>query len=332
MNVAVCLRFCIEENTRSVDYLQLFRCLLHVRQVRGASKTLVQLQTSTAFCLKMCVPSRVQPLPSPMFSPSSGLSQDGALPWYKAAEEAVTKVVRHSIPTLRRITVSGWKGDGRSRVAPIIGELVPLSAKRRRVAPQLRRVELVAGATGVAKAGKAAAAGLWPALEVLKLSHCRANAGHFEELAHGIRVGRVPHLRVLNWDDQSCIRKRPVDDVILSALAWGRCPRIKGLSFTGNHFCPEGRILYLKDALKACPGLLMLEMDCSFRPCVQLRDLTRVLQTGHLPNLEYLFVRATAPYYRGSDVELKALREAAESREPSVKLFSEIKTRLPPMA
>ena len=173
---------------------------------------------------------------------------------------------------------------------------------------------------------------LWPALEVLKLSHCRANAGHFEELAHGIRVGRVPHLRVLNWDDKSCIRKRPVDDVILSALAWGRCPRIESLSFTRNHFCPEHSILYLKDALKACPGLLSLEMDCSRRPCVQLRDLTCALRKGHLPNLVYLFVRATAPYYRGSDVELKALREAAASRGPPVMLLSEIKTRLPPMA
>ena len=269
-----------------------------------------------------------------MNPPALDLSQCGAYPWYRDPEEAVKRVVRHSIPTLRRITVSGGKGHhhGRFRVAPIIGELVPLSAKRRRVAPQLRRVELVAGATGVAKAGKAVAAGLWPALEVLKLSRCRANASQFEELAHGIRTGRAPHLRVLNWDDQSCIRKRPVDDVILSALAWGRCPRIESLSFTGNHFCPEHRILYLKDALKACPGLLSLEMDCSRRPCVQLHDLTCALRKGHLPNLVYLFVRATAPYYRGSDVELKALREAAASRGPPVMLLSEIKTRLPPMA
>ena len=276
--------------------------------------------------------------------PSSGLSQCGGWEFYKASEEAVKRVVRHSIPTLRRITVSGSKGrritisggigwqDGRSRVAPIIGELVPLSNQRRRVAPQLRHVELVAGATGVAKAGKAVAAGLWPALKVLKFSHCRANASQFEELAHGLRTGRAPHLRVLDWDDQSCIRIKPVDDVILSALAWGRCPRIKSLSFTGNHFCPEHRILYLKDALKACPSLLTLEMDCSRRPCVQLRDLTRSLREGHLPNLEGLFVRATAPYYRGSDVELKALREAAASREPPVMLVSEIKTRLPTMA
>ena len=266
-----------------------------------------------------------------MLCPSSGLSQDGALPWYKAAEEAVKRVVRHSIPTLGSVTVSGRRGDGRSRVAPIIGELVPLSAKRHRVAPQLRRVELIAGATGVAKAGKAVAAGLWPALEVLKFPHCRANAGHFEELAHGIRTGRVPHLRVLNWDDQSCIRKKPVDDVILSALAWGKCPRIESLSFTGNHFCPEDKIVYLKDALKACPSLRMLNMDCSRSPSIQLHHLSRTLREGHLPNLEGLFVRATAPYYRGSDAELKALREAAASRQPPVKLVSEIKTRLLPM-
>ena len=143
-------------------------------------------------------------------------------------------------------------------------------------------------------------------------------------------AGIVPVQETVNRRQVTIIR--PVDDVILSALAWGRCPRIESLSFTGNHFCPEHMILYLEDALKACPSLLMLDMDCSRRPCVQLHDLTCVLRKGHLPNLEYLFVRATASYYRGSDVELKALREAAASREPPVMLESEIKSRLPPMS
>ncbi len=230
---------------------------------------------------------------------------------------------------MRWITVTGGtkRKNGRARVAPIIGEL----AVNHRVAPHLCCVELVAGATGVAKAGKAVAAGLWPKLKVLMFPHCRANRGHFEELAHGLALGRAPKLRVLIWDDQSCIRKRPIDELLLSALVWRRCPRIERLSFTNNHFCPEHMILYLKEVLRACPSLRILEMDCSRRPCVQLHDLARALRKGHAPNLEYLFVRATAPYYRGSDVGLKALREAAASREPPVTLVSEIKTRLPPM-
>ena len=252
-------------------------------------------------------------------------------PDYKTLEEAVKRVVRHSIPTLRRITVNGGvRQDGRARVAPIIGELVPLSAKHHRVAPQLKWVELIAGATAVAKAGKAVAAGLWPALEVLSFTHCRANAGQFEDLADGIFAGRVPNLRTLEWDDQSCIRKKSVDDVILSALGGGACPRLESLSFKDNHFCPEYSILYLKDALRACPNLRVLAMDCSRKPCMQLRDLAQALRKGWMPKLDFLFVRATAPYYRGSDVELKALREAAASREPPVVLVSEIKTRLPP--
>lgn len=271
-----------------------------------------------------------RPNPTPSLFPLSPAQTQTLYPDHKRLEEAVKRVVRHSIPTLRRIEVNGGvRQDGRARVAPIIGALVPLSAKWHRVAPQLRRVELIAGATGVAKAGKAVAAGLWPALEVLSFTHCRANAGHFEDLADGIFAGRAPNLRALEWDDQSCIRKKSVDDQILSALAGGACPRLESLSFKDNHFCPEHSILYLKDALGGCPNLRVLAMDCSRRPCMQLRDLARALRKGLVPKLDFLYVRATAPYYRGSDVELKALREAVAAREPPVMLVSEIKTRLP---
>lgn len=269
------------------------------------------------------VSTRLRPLPR--------VNTQAFYPDYKSLEDVVRKVVRHSIPTLLWIEVNGGlRQDGRARVAPIIGELVPLSAKRHRVAPHLKRVELIAGAAGIAKAGKAVAAGLWPALEVLSFTHCRANAGHFKDLAVGLSEGRAPNLRTLAWDDQSCIRKRPVDDVILSALAGGGCPRLESLSFKDNHFCPEYRILFLNDALRACPNLRVVAMDCSRKPCMQLHDLARALRKGWMPKLDFLFVRATAPYYRGSDVELKALREAAESREPPVMLVSDVKTRLPP--
>ncbi|CAM9512174.1 unnamed protein product [Ectocarpus fasciculatus] len=248
---------------------------------------------------------------------------------YKALEQAVRSVVRHSIPTLRGITIRGYPTwNGRARVGAILGELVPISAKRHRVAPRLSRVHLVDGATGVAKAGKAVAAGLWPALEVLTFSHCRANAGHFRDLARGLRSGLAPKLRGLGWNDQSSVRDVAVDDVILGALSWGRCPLVERLSFTGNRFCPEHSIRYLEEALWVCPRLRELRMDCSREPHHQLRVLAGALAGGHVPRLERLLVRATAPYYRDSDVELLALKRAAASRSPPVELELQIKTRL----
>ncbi|CAM9917348.1 unnamed protein product [Ectocarpus sp. 12 AP-2014] len=216
----------------------------------------------------------------------------------------------------------------RSRVGAILGGLVPLSAKRHRVAPRLARVHLADGATGVAKAGRAVAAGLWPALEVLTFSHCRANAGHFRDLARGLRSGLAPRLRVLGWDDQSSVRDVAVDDVILGALSWGQCPLVERLSFTGNHFCPENRIRYLEEMLWVCTRLRELRMDCSCTPHHQLRVLAGALAAGHVPRLERLLVGATARYYRGSDVELLALKRAAASRSPPVELELQIKTRL----
>ncbi|CBJ32157.1 hypothetical protein Esi_0311_0033 [Ectocarpus siliculosus] len=213
-------------------------------------------------------------------------------------------------------------------VGAILGELVPLSAKRHRVAPRLARVHLVDGATGVAKAGRAVAAGLWPALEVLTFSHCRANAGHFRDLARGLRSGLAPRLRVLGWDDQSSVRDVAVDDVILGALSWGQCPLVERLSFTGNRFCPEHRIRYLEEMLWVCPRLRELRMDCSRTPHHQLSVLAGALAGGHVPRLERLLVRATARYYRDSDVELLALKRAAASRSPPVELELQIKTRL----
>ncbi|CAB1115957.1 unnamed protein product [Ectocarpus sp. CCAP 1310/34] len=216
----------------------------------------------------------------------------------------------------------------RPRVGAIRGELVPLSAKRHRVARRLARVHLVDGATGAAKAGKAVAAGLRPALEVPTFSHCRANAGHFRDLARGLRSGLAPRLRVLGWDDQSTIRDAALDDVILGALSWGHCPLVERLSFTGTRFCPEHSIRYLEEMFWVCPRLRELRMDCSRTPHHQLRVLAGALAGEHVPRLERLLVRATAPYYRDSDVELLALKLAAASRSPPVALELQIKTRL----
>lgn len=246
-------------------------------------------------------------------------------PWLTGTVAPSLSPVR---PSALPSVCSAARRSARASVAHILGELVPLSASRRRVTPRLTRVRLVAGANAVARAGKAVAAGLWPAIEELDFSHCRANASQFADLARGMSDGLVPRLRALNWDDQSCIRKRAVDDVLLEALARGRCPLVERLSFTGNHFCPEYRIDRLFDALRACPLLRELRMDCSRTPQSELRALTRALVAGHCPRLELLFVRATAPHCPADDVCLKALRSAAASRSPPVKLESSIKTRL----
>lgn len=214
-------------------------------------------------------------------------------------------------------------------VAAILGVLVPLSAKRHRVAPVLTRVRVRDGSNAVAKVGKAIAAGLWPELQQLFLPHCHANAGHFRNLAVGLRSGRAPELRVLNWDGQTYHREKPLDVVILSALAAGKCPRIKSLSFTENKFCPEYRIDSLGDALRACRNLRELSMDCSRSPCREVEVLTRALQAGYAPRLEILFIRSSKPFREiGTNMRghLQALRTVAASRAPRIHVVAQIKT------
>lgn len=245
--------------------------------------------------------------------------------------------MKHTIPTLRSINLYVEKGDKCS----VLDALIPRSSKRFVVAPNLTRVKLEGQATLVHKAGKVIAAGLWPALEELNVSNCRANAGHFENLAGAIRSGRAANLRLLNWDCQTEIRGKPVrqggrphgsvngvDDVILSALASGQCPLVERLSFTKNRFCPEHQITMLGDALRACSNLRVLQMDCSRSPGRELRTLTSALKAGHVPRLTRIFARATKPYNAndGTRAGVKALREAAEQRVPAVELHTEIKT------
>lgn len=234
--------------------------------------------------------------------------------------------MRYSIPTLRSVTI-GARSYRRCRmVSVILGGLVPLSARHNRVAPNLTRVELHGGASAVTKAGKGIAAGLWPALEELDVSNCRANADHFDNLAHGLSTGCAQNLRVLNWDSQSNERKTPVDAVILSALSTGRCPRIERLSFTGNRFCPEYRIHGLRGALRASPNLQQLSMDCSRSPRFELRELTLALKAGYAPRLDSLYVRSTKKCLAidGTREALKGLLEAATSRVPPVHVESKI--------
>lgn len=233
-------------------------------------------------------------------------------------------VVWRAIPTLKSVTIKSIPGIGSVRVAAILGRLTII------VAPNLTRVVIQGAGSAVKVAGQAIASGLWPALEVLEMRHCRGKASHFQELAHGLKTGRAPNLRVLNWDDQASNRTIPLDNLILSALAAGKCPRIERLSFTDNYRCPEARIDQLKCALRACPGLMELRMDCSSKARNEFRDLKALLEAGYIPHLTMLFVRSShKPKTENGTLEsAKALMQAGESRNPPVHVSVEIYRRV----
>lgn len=232
--------------------------------------------------------------------------------------------MHYSIPTLRSITVEGHRGKDSGRVAAIIGELVPTCAKHRQVAPRLVRVQIHHGANGVVKAGKAVAAGLWPALEELIVPRCHGNTGHFSALSSALRSGCAPNLRVLTWDDQSCI-KQTVDESVLWGLCTGKCPHMEKLSFTSPWSSHSlARTDSLRGALQACPNLRELRMDCTRSPGRKLGDLTASLQAGDVPCLTYLLVQ-TSTYRHGVDSvrykeEVDELKKTASSRSPPIDL------------
>lgn len=243
---------------------------------------------------------------------------------YQILEKAVQMVVHHSIPTLRSITVEGHRGKDSGRVAAIIGVLVPTCAKHRRVAPRLVRVQIHHGAHGVVKAGKAIGAGLWPALEELIVPKCHGNTGHFSDLSSALRLGFAPNLRVLTWDDQSCINQT-VDESVLWGLCSGKCPHMEKLSFMSPWSSHSlARTDSLKGALQACPNLRELRMDCTMSPGRKLGDLTASLQAGDLPCLTSLLVQ-TSTYRSGVGSkqykeEVDELMQTATSRSPPIDL------------
>lgn len=159
------------------------------------------------------------------------------------------------------------------------------------------------------------AAGLWPALEELKLS---ANTSQFDNLARAIRSGRAPSLRVLVVDGQSRTRRTGLCDVIFSALAAGQCLLIELLSFTDNKFCPEHRIDMLGDALKTCSNLRVLKVDCSQSPEREMSTLRKALEAGYLPRLTRIYARSNTIGGRGP--EFRALRRVAEQRASRVRV------------
>ena len=236
---------------------------------------------------------------------------------YQILEKAVQRVVEHSIPTLRSITVAGSRGKDSGRVAAIIGALVPNSSKRHRVAPKLTRVELRHAANGVVKAGNAIGAGLWPALEELIVPNCHGNKGHFFGLSKALTEGSAPNLRVLNWGNQSCIEEG-VDDSVLRALSAGKCPRVERISFTDSFYGSRSTLETLVGMLQACSTLRVLRMDCTDSPGKQLRDLTAALRDGLVPHLRFLSVR-TQSYHTSADgssfaEDMKALKTAGSLR------------------
>lgn len=197
------------------------------------------------------------PPPLPYYKPCSVscLHQGG----YQVLEEAVKRVVKHSIPTLRSITVRGRRGRDSPRVAAILGDLVSLAANRNRVAPNLVRVELNHGATAFSAAGKAIEAGLWPALEELVVPNCHAKLGHARKLVSALSSGRAANLRVLVWDEQASTQHEHLDNAILSALSAGRCPRIERLSFANSKLRINPSYTLLNTIL-ACPALRELRL------------------------------------------------------------------------
>ncbi|CAN0044462.1 unnamed protein product [Scytosiphon promiscuus] len=236
---------------------------------------------------------------------------------YQVLEKTVQRVVQHSIPTLCSISVSGGRGKDSAKVAAIIGALVPVSVKRHRVAPRLTRVHLRHGANGVVKAGKAIAAGLWPALEELQVPGCHGKIEHFLALSKALRSGQAPKLRVLNWDRQSLGAER-VDNEVLGALSAGKCPRIERLSFTEKYYLRELKLDSLGDALLACPNLLELRMDLPRAASQALGALTAVLQAEGVPRLASVAIRVRT--FDGLEAEIGALKIAAASRVPPIRV------------
>lgn len=229
--------------------------------------------------------------------------------------------MQHSIPTLQSITVTGNRGKDSGRVAAIVGALVPISAKRHRIAPRLTRVEIRDGANGIVKAANAIAAGLWPALQELILTNCHGNNSHFSGLSKTLRLGCAPNLRVLIWDNQCC-GKDGVDDLVLWGLSAGNCPRIERMSFTDNFWLLEVRLDNLRGALHACPNLRELRMDCTRSPGKQMRDLTAALQAGDMPRLTSLFLRESgnSSLVPSTDEDTNALKHAVAARAPPIDL------------
>lgn len=229
--------------------------------------------------------------------------------------------MQHSIPTLQSITVTGSRGKDSGRVAAIVGVLVPVSTKRRRIAPRLTRVKIRDGANGIAKAGKAIAAGLWPALEELDMTNCHGNNSHFRDLSEALRLGCAPNLRVLIWDNQVC-GQDGLNDLVLGGLSAGKCPRIERMSFTDSFWLSELRMDNLRSALRACPDLRELRMDCTRSPGRQMRDLAAALQDGDVPRLTVLFIRESRyrVVERSTGEEIDALEQAAAKRAPPIDL------------
>lgn len=242
---------------------------------------------------------------------------------YEVLETAVKKVVRHSIHTLRSITVRGMRGKDSARVAAILCELVPSSSKNYRKAPRLTHVELHHSAAAFSKAGKAIAAGLWPALEELLLPNCHANLTHIGKLVSGLGCGRAPNLRLLDWDEQASNHHKRLDDAILSALSKGECPHLEFLSFANakaiNPSISDDS-QHLKGALRACPLLKELRMTVTRRSTEDLTRLTEALEAGDVPCLAYLEVSCLRRHSTAlSAPEMLAIKRAATARIPAVR-------------
>lgn len=83
-------------------------------------------------------------------------------------------------------------------------------------------------------------------------------------VAIALNAGHAPNLRALDWGNQAV--GSALADSMLLPLANGKCPYLESLSFTDNFVLYDRTMSNLIGALRACPKLQSLRMDCSMTP------------------------------------------------------------------
>ena len=180
-----------------------------------------------------------------------------------------------SIPTLRLLTIHGTNGN---ETLGIVDALLP---SKWRVVPNLVALELsdiiVDSSTSgpIRKIGEAIEThDSLPALEELTFRSCGTLESDIEPLAAALRKGHARELRVLSCCNQHG-NLGAITEVLLEAMARGAHsrPGVQVLSFAGNASFVTTPLVHLKEALRACPRLRTVCLDCSLMPAPELRGL-----------------------------------------------------------
>lgn len=263
------------------------------------------------------------------------------LPWFFVAESqgrsrlsAVRDEVARSIPTVRSVAV---KNVSKEDASGIIGALIPRKLPLWRVAPNLVSLLLsdlsghldggdeTAGAHPVRTIGRAMKEfNQLPALQELILLNCQALRADVEPLAAALKKGNAPQLRLFNYgSNQQWGTPESSTNLLLGALACGVLPRhrLQVLSFADNWSFVDASLTYLRAALKACPGLRMLNIDSSKGPVSEVLELASAISTGDLPRLEYVCLSVPAVVPNNDPRQaIDILTRAAASKVPPVML------------